>query len=216
MRWLKTLGIPAFATLLLGPSAAFALDTPVIRNEQAATDIPVSKITRVFLFYQEGDMSAGNQQTVGKGKVEAPSVGETGFYQFGEAMVAQAPLSFQKAGIVLDHASVVPPGEWKTASRKTLGPIGAAGLKGATLVTIAPRGGHAQATRNSATISITFQVKVVDAATAKVVWSGLVDTSTWNGRDFLTKNFQGTRFNPAYAERFLDTVMSALRAHGLV
>jgi len=151
----------------------------------------------------------------GKGDVSV-SESETGLYQFGQAMIIRAAPAFQKNGIVVEHASVVPPGEWQPAARKAFAEFGAGRLKGATVVVVTPRSGKARATPNAATVSMTFEVRVVDADSAKVIWDGMVDTSTWNGRDFLTKNVQANKYDEAYADQFLDIIITTLRSNGFL
>jgi len=205
---LRTLAATLTAVLLVACGGS----APVVRSQQTGVVNP-AKMTRILFFYQEANLAS--RQTAGKGDVTV-SVGETGFYQFGEAMVARAPPAFQKTGISVVHAAVIPPGEWKQVAPKTFGELGPAALKGATVITVMPRGGRARATPNAATVAMTFEVRAIDAASAKVIWSGVVDTSTWNGRDFLTKNVQGSRFDQAYADQFLEAVITTLRTNGLL
>jgi hypothetical protein len=122
----------------------------------------------------------------------------------------------EATSIVVEHASVVPPGEWQPAARKAFAEFGAGRLKGATVVVVTPRSGKARATPNAATVSMTFEVRVVDADSAKVIWDGMVDTSTWNGRDFLTKNVQANKYDEAYADQFLDIIITTLRSNGFL
>ena len=200
----------AFAAFLMVACGS----APVVRNQQVGA-APAEKISRVIFFYQEVNLTVTSTQSSGKGNVTT-SVGETGFYHFGEAMVAQAAPAFLKSGVTVAHASVVPPGESRLSARKTLSELGPGALNGATVITVSPRGGQARATIRAGTVAMTFEVRVIDASSARTMWVGAIDTSTWNGRDFLVKNVDGPRFNEAYAARFLEAVLAALKGNNLL
>lgn len=155
-------------------------------------------------------------QEIYRNGIISASENETGFSKFGEALVSQVPEVFQKNGVSVVHASVVPPGEWRRQSSKTFGEIGPRALEGVTVITVTPRGGQSRATNHAATIDMTFEIRAIDSSTAKVLWTGAIDTSTWTGRDFISKNIKGTRFDEAYATKFLESAIKEFKANGLL
>jgi len=189
-----------------------------VMHHQNMMDANPSKISRVLFFYQEAELTS--RQATGSapqlGLASPAGINETGYAQFGEAMVAQAASAFQKHGVAVVHSAVVPPGQWQQFALKTFRELGPEARNGATMITVMPRGGYTSATNNSARIKLTFEVRVVDAASAKKIWNGSIDTSTWNGRDFLLKNVQGTKFDQAFADQFLESVMTTFRSNGLL
>ena len=185
---------------------------PTVRSQPMVSVPNAPKMTRVLFFYQEATLRS--ERISGKGEVAAATPDEAGLYQFGEALVTRAGPAFGKQGVVVAHASVVPPGEWRPVATKVFAELGTANVKNATIVTVTPRGGRTRATTAAATVTIAFEVRVVDGASSKVVWDGMVDTSTWQGRDFLTRNVQATRYDSAYADRFLDALIATLRNNG--
>ena len=84
------------------------------------------------------------------------------------------------------------------------------------LIMVTPRGGKILSGTNGATVDVVFGVRVIDAASAKPIWEGSVDTNTWKGRDFLSKHIQGSKFDQAYADQFWDSVITTFRSNGLL
>lgn len=186
--------------------------SPSLREHQKF-DVPAAKLTRVLFFYQDKEMI--ERTTSAKGSVSM-SFSETGYYQFGETLVRRSPAAFQKLGVTVLHSAFIPPGEWKKQAPVILGKLDRASLRGSSMVTVAPVGGGMTASNRSARAYFTFDVRVIDADSAKIAWRGVIDTRTWKGRDFINQHAAGVSFDDSYADEFFDTVANGLRGAGLL
>jgi hypothetical protein len=204
--------------LVLGLAALLTAcgSAPEVRTSKSYA-VPQAKITRVLFFYQEAEFTSRDLSRRSSDSIVAsPSLWETGFYRFGQAMVDRASENFRQAGISVGHASVVAAGEWRPHSGKVFRELGLPALRESSIVVVMPRGGSVRATTGSATMSMAFEVRVTEGATSKPLLQGVIDTKTWNGRDFIARNVEGPRFNEAYADEFLKAVVVKMREAGLI
>ena len=212
MAQIATRALRTIATLLIVQFLAACMSGPVVRD-QRLTSANAQRITRVLFLYQETRLSA--QRTSGQGNVPL-SPYDTDLHEFGDALVSKAAAAFQKFGATVIRAAVVPSGEWKQFAPKVIGELPPGTLSGTTLITMFPIGGSAHANNNAATINVTFEVRVIDGASGRLVWNAAIDSRTWQGRNFLNKNASTTRFDQAYADQFLNTLLDTLRTNGLI
>ncbi len=207
LRGLRVMAAALTACLLVACGSA-----PVVRG-QPVVNASTAKMSRILFFYHEATLTSSSTADKTRFRVGAD---ETGLYQFGDAMVSRATPAFQKNGVVVVHAAVVPVGEWQQFGRKTFNELGLEARTGAMLITVRPQGGKTLTGTNGATVDVVFGVRVFDAVSAKLIWEGFVDTSTWKGRDFLSKHVQGSQFDQAYADQFWDSVIATFRSNGLL
>jgi hypothetical protein len=95
------------ATILMAYLLIACGSAPIVRSQPIVGVHPV-KVSRIFFFYQDATMSVKRISGTGNLTVSAD---ETGIRQFGDAMVARVTPAFQKSGVTVAHAAVVPPGE---------------------------------------------------------------------------------------------------------
>ena len=145
----------------------------------------------------------------------AASPDATGLLGFGEVIVPRAGPAFHRVGVEVIHASIAPSGALRAHAMKTMGEMGKPNLTGTSAIIVLPRRGSTHSTAAASLISMNFEVRVVDLATSKMVWTGNVETSTWNGKGIFG-SAQGARYDRDYADQFLATVIAELKGHGLI
>lgn len=205
-------GLRTVIVLLIVHFLAACVSGPAVRDERL-TPVNGERIARVLFIYQEARLST--RKTSGEGSAQI-SPYDTDLLGFGEALIGKAPESFRKFGATVIRASVVPPGEWRQFGPKAISELPPGTLESATLITVFPIGGSARTDHNASTIDLTFEVRVVDGRSGKMIWNAAIDTRTWKGRNIFNKNVPTTRFDPAYAEQFLTILLDKLRSNGLI
>jgi len=210
--WMKRAPL-AGLLLALGLALAGCGSGPSVRQHKTFHVEGASKVQRVLFFYQEVVLQQKTTYRRGTGDVSV-SANATGLGEFGPTLVKRSAEAFGRAGMTVEHASVVPVDEWRYRAGVVFGQFGDERLNGATVIIVKPVGGYTSANRQSATIGMTFEVRAVDAGTKKVTWIGAIDTSTWTGRDFVMRNVKGRTLDEAYADEFIAALIAALKAAG--
>lgn len=185
---------------------------PAIQQQKLLRS-PTGKVSQVFFFYQDVVMTTST--TYSKGYVNF-SMNETGFDQFGESLVGRAKPVFEKQGVVVPHASVIPPGEWQQQARKVLSTVPPSQIRASHLLVVTPYRGTGNATVHSSSVTFVFRVRLIEGASSSAVWEGLINTQTWKGKDFVMKNIDGHKFDAAYADLFLSQVLDSLKQNSLL
>jgi hypothetical protein len=207
-RWFATAAVAASVMLSACGSA------PTVRQQQTF-NVSAAKVQRVLFFYQQEHLKTTKATQTGTIPITV-SADETGLSNFGASLVLQGPAAFSRYGVKVEHASVVTPGDWKPHSIRVLNEFGVERLRGATVITVRPVGGVASATLQAAKISMTFEVRVIDGQSAKLVWVGGIDTDTFKGRGLFGSHMSGRELDDAYAVEFIALIADSLKGAGLL
>ena len=129
-----------------------------------------------------------------------PVLVDTGFYEFGPILAEKSKGTFEKFGVSIVSTSVV----------QAMNSFH--GVPAVPLLIITPISGVLDSTG----ANYVFSVQIFFPTTNNVIWKGNIDTRTWIGKDFITKNFEKTIFNEKYAEKFNDAIIFQLKKDGII
>jgi hypothetical protein len=211
-RQLCLVGLSCVAMLFIAACGS----APKVQSVKTA-NAPTMKVSQIYLIYHEANLKTTSSW--GKGEIYGvqASAFDTGLGGFGQQMAARAKPAFEPLNIAVPDASVVAVGGSQghivklfTGKREQ--------LHASHLLVITPLGGLARANLHSARVELQFNVRLVEGATSKTVWESVIDTSTWQGKDFITKpqNDAAMKFDAAYADLFYSKIIESLKSSKLI
>ncbi len=198
-----------FVALLLVLSACGG--APKVRESRVLPDAPSTKVTKIYFFYQDANLTTTT--TYGKGSV---SLASSGYYSFGQNLVDLAKSALGKHGLSVAHAGMTEPNEWKKQATAFFAGLNNAQRMGGTLMTVSPKKGSASRDSASESVWLLYEVRLADMDTGKLRWVGWVDTTTWIGKNIVTKEAKGATYNAEYANQFFDALTLQMKQDGLI
>lgn len=185
----------------------FGCTTPSIRASSVAKDI--TRFSEIRFLYYRSEMKVTS--SFGNGQVNVFS-GDTGFYDFGDKLVARAEPAFSAHGIrVLSSRQIYDPKESIPESLFANSTVQAA----PTLMMLATAG-SASANPNVTRVSFVFTARLFDPARKQVIWSAVIDTSTVNGKGWISGNLPKTLYDEKYADELFKAVTERMKADGVI
>jgi hypothetical protein len=160
-----------------------------------------AKAEQINFVYRQVAMKTVSTRRYGQGA----SISYTGFDEFGKLLVELAGDVFAGRQVtvlsssLLDGAAPMP-----------------AGATPVPILLVQPVSGESSATRHASRTSYVFSAQLLDPASRRLLWKATVDTSTWVGKDLVSKNFETTNYDAAYARQLLATLAEKMAADGLV
>ncbi|HEY4072611.1 MAG TPA: hypothetical protein VGM52_05860 [Herbaspirillum sp.] len=136
--------------------------------------------------------------------------GETGFYEFGPIIAAQAPHILSSYGVKIIKASSIESTD-AVFSEETLG----SGAEGKPLLLIYAQNGRVMSDINGSIVRFLFTAKLVDSRTKKIIWTASIDTRTIAGKSIVGKAMSGD-FDQKFANDILGAVAARMKKEGLI
>lgn len=194
--------IPGLLTLAL---FACGTSSSVQSSHRLANDFP--KVDQLVFIYRTSDLETVSSSP---GPVNAWR-GDTGYYDFGPIIAAQARRTFFNYGVKLVKASSIESSD-AVLSEETLGPA----EKGDTPVLLL----YAQNSRllgdsKGTIIRFLFSAQLIDPATKKTIWTASIDTRTINGKNLMGKAMAGG-FDAKFADDILKKLIDSMRKDGVI
>lgn len=185
----------------------FGCTTPSVRSSSAAKDI--TRFSEIRFLYYRPEMKVTS--TYQRGHVKASS-GDTGFYDFGDKLVARAEPAFAAHGIkvlssrqIYDLKESIPESMFVNSS-----------VRAAPTLTMIPTAGSTSANPNVTRVSFVFTARLFDPEKRKIVWSAVVDTSTVDGKGWISGNLPKTLYDEKYADELFKAVTERMKADGVI
>ena len=140
------------------------------------------------------------------------SMGNTGFYLFGELLAKEAPIIFARNGIAAIDSRYIRIDQPLSLDSTPK----AAGGEPLPVLIVYPAKGIENSNSRGTSVSYVFSSELIDPKNKKLIWQGKIDTSTWNGEDFITGHFKKTLYDKEYADQFLQALIARLKEDHVV
>ncbi|MDP1656646.1 MAG: hypothetical protein Q8K91_03255 [Hylemonella sp.] len=198
MKALKALFL-TFAVFLLAACAA-----PLTVKESSVLRSNVQKAKNLQIVYVDATMTVASQQSWGR----PVSTANTEFGIFGDSVTSQAGTVFSKRGVSVVSATV-------QDDKKPLR-LPEAVNPDKPLLVITPTKGKIEANGHATTANYVFSVYMIDAVGKSAFWKATIDTNAWIGQNIVMMAVPSSKYDAAFAEKFLNALADQMQKDGVL